>query len=71
MPDTTAPPASAARRLMTVAECAAQARLGPMTIYRMMNAGTIESTRIGRSRRIYADSWTAYLTSSKTPPAQP
>jgi excisionase family DNA binding protein len=56
---------AAAGQLMTVAECAGQARPPPMTIYRMMNAGTVESTRIGRARRIYADSWTAYINSSK------
>jgi excisionase family DNA binding protein len=71
VPDKTPPPAAAVRPLMTVAECAGQARLMPTTIYRMMDTGTIESTRIGRARRIYADSWTAYLTSGRTRPAQP
>ena len=70
-PDKTPPPAAAVRPLMTVAECAGQARLAPATIYRMMDTGAVESTRIGRARRIYADSWTAYLTSGRTRPAQP
>ena len=70
-PGKTVPTAAAVRPLMTVAECAGQARLAPTTIYRMMDTGAVESTRIGRARRIYADSWTAYLTSGRTRPAQP
>jgi len=70
-PGTTAPPGTDAPRLMTVAECAGQARLSPVTIYRMISAGTIEATKIGGSRRVYADSWTAFMASGRTRPAQP
>lgn|GEM_PF-6443649 len=65
------PPAPGIRRLMTVSECAGQARLSPMTIYRMINTGAVESTRSAAPAASYADSWTAYLTSGKTRPAQP
>jgi excisionase family DNA binding protein len=46
---------------LTVAEVATQARLSKMTIYRLIDKGTIRSKRIGRNFRIYADSWHAYL----------
>jgi len=46
---------------LTPAECARQARLSKMTIYRLIGDGTIRAKRVGRSFRIHADSWRAYL----------
>ena len=49
---------------VTVAEAAAQARISKMTIYRLIDEGTIQATRIGRVFRIYADSWHAFMNGS-------
>lgn len=39
-------------RLLTVAEVAAILRLSKMTVYRMVNAGTLPALKVGRSVRI-------------------
>lgn len=46
---------------VTVDEIAAELRVSRMTIYRLVNAGTIPSTRIGRSIRIRRTDFNAYL----------
>ena len=50
---------------MTVRECATEGRLSVMTIYRLVEDGVIEHTRIGRSYRIYRDSWLVYLNAGR------
>jgi excisionase family DNA binding protein len=39
-------------RLLTVAEVAALLRLSKMTVYRMVNSGTLPALKVGRSVRI-------------------
>ena len=39
-------------RLLTVAEVAEILRLSKMTVYRMVNAGTLPALKVGRSVRI-------------------
>jgi excisionase family DNA binding protein len=39
-------------RLLTVAEVAAMLRLSKMTVYRMVNSGTLPALKVGRSVRI-------------------
>jgi excisionase family DNA binding protein len=39
-------------RLLTVAEVAALMRLSKMTVYRMVNSGTLPALKVGRSVRI-------------------
>ncbi|MDH3958218.1 MAG: helix-turn-helix domain-containing protein [Actinomycetota bacterium] len=39
-------------RLLTVAEVATILRLSKMTVYRMVNAGTLPALKVGRSVRI-------------------
>ncbi len=39
-------------RLLTVAEVASIMRLSKMTVYRMVNAGTLPALKVGRSVRI-------------------
>jgi excisionase family DNA binding protein len=43
--------------LMTVAEVAQILRVSKITIYRLIDTGELKSTRIGRSFRVYADSF--------------
>lgn len=50
-----------ARHLWSVDELAVHLRVSRMTIYRLVNAGTIPSTRVGRSIRIYHQHVVAYL----------
>jgi excisionase family DNA binding protein len=40
------------KQLYTVAEVAAMMRVSKMTVYRMVQAGTIDSIRFGRSYRV-------------------
>jgi len=40
------------KQLFTVAEVAAMMRVSKMTVYRMVQAGTIDSIRFGRSYRV-------------------
>ena len=60
-------PAPRDAQFLTVLECATQARVARMTIYRLIHNGTVNSTRAGQSIRIYAGSWAAYL---RQPPGQ-
>jgi excisionase family DNA binding protein len=46
---------------ITVEEIAELLRVSRMTIYRLVNDGTIPSTRIGRSIRIRRTDFNAYL----------
>lgn len=39
-------------RLLTVAEVAAILRLSKMTVYRMVNSGTLPALKVGRSVRV-------------------
>ncbi len=39
-------------RLLTVAEVAAIMRLSKMTVYRMVNSGTLPALKVGRSIRV-------------------
>lgn len=56
--------------LLTVEECAAQARCSPRTIKRQILAGKLKATRIGSLVRIRADDWESYLCrSGNTEPA--
>jgi excisionase family DNA binding protein len=57
----TAPAEPAAPAFLTAGEAAAEARLSKMTVYRLINDGTIKTKRVGRNYRIYADSFRAYL----------
>ncbi len=47
--------------LLTVEEAATTLRIGRSTVYELMRAGEIATVRIGRSRRVVAESLTAYL----------
>ena len=49
------------RPMLTADECATMARVGKMTIYRLIHAGVVEATRVGRNLRVFEDSWKAYL----------
>ncbi len=48
-------------RLLTPAEAAAQLAVGQTTLRRLIDAGLIESVRLGRSRRIPAAALTGYI----------
>lgn len=47
--------------LLTVAECAAEARVSRMTVYRLIHDGTIPHVRVGKSYRVPEDAWRTYL----------
>ncbi len=49
------------RRLLTVREVAAALRVSTMTVYRLIQAGQLQATRVGRSYRIWENDVTAYL----------
>lgn len=46
---------------ITVREAATQIKVSKMTIYRLIEAGELPVLRIGRSMRIPAAAWDAYL----------
>lgn len=50
-------------QLYTVAEVAAMMRVSKMTVYRLVQAGTIECIRFGRSYRVPRDAVRRYLQS--------
>jgi excisionase family DNA binding protein len=52
-----------ALKLLTIEDVAAQLRLSPVTIWRKVRSGEIESVKIGRSRRFTPDQVTAYVDS--------
>jgi excisionase family DNA binding protein len=47
--------------LMKVSECAAEARVSKMTIYRLIDDGYLAHVRVGKSIRVYREDWDAYL----------
>jgi excisionase family DNA binding protein len=50
-----------AKILLTVAEVADALSLGRSKVYELMAAGQIEAIKIGRSRRVPADSLAAFI----------
>jgi len=53
--------ASPAHRYMTPAEVAADLRVSPMTVYRLIHSGELAAVRIGRSFRVATVDLDAYL----------
>lgn len=53
-------------RFLTVAEVADQLRVSNMTVYRLINAGTLPAVRVGRSYRLREDDIDRYLVDSYT-----
>jgi excisionase family DNA binding protein len=53
-------------RYVTVAEVADQLRVSNMTVYRLVQAGTIPALRVGRSYRIREDDVDRYLADQYT-----
>lgn len=49
------------QRLLTVQEVAQVMRVSNMTVYRLIRAGDLVATRVGRSYRIWASEVDAYL----------
>jgi excisionase family DNA binding protein len=47
--------------LLTVREVAETMRVSNMTVYRLIKAGELVATRVGRSYRIFENDVTAYL----------
>jgi excisionase family DNA binding protein len=48
-------------QLLTVREVATVMRVSNMTVYRLIKAGELVATRVGRSYRIFEDDVSAYL----------
>jgi excisionase family DNA binding protein len=48
-------------RFLTVIEVAATLRVSTMTVYRLINSGTLAAVRIGKSLRIREDDLASYL----------
>jgi excisionase family DNA binding protein len=48
-------------QLLTVREVAATMRVSNMTVYRLIKAGELVATRVGRSYRIFENDVSAYL----------
>lgn len=53
-------------RFLTVTEVAATLRVSTMTVYRLINTGTLPAIRIGKSFRIREDDLGRYLASQYT-----
>ncbi len=53
------------QRLLTVREVAQVMRVSNMTVYRLIHAGELVATRVGRSYRIWEDDVHAYLSRGK------
>ena len=49
------------QHLLTVAEVAEVMRVSTMTVYRLIRAGELLATRVGRSYRIWEDDVRSYL----------
>ena len=49
------------QRLLRVREVADVMRVSTMTVYRLIRAGDLHATRVGRSYRIWEDEVTSYL----------
>lgn len=56
-----AQPLEGRARFVTVAEVASALRVSNMTVYRLIQAGTIPAVRVGRSYRIREDDVDRYL----------
>jgi excisionase family DNA binding protein len=52
--------------LLTVREVASVMRVSNMTVYRLIRAGELVATRVGRSYRIFEDDVSAYLARGAT-----
>jgi excisionase family DNA binding protein len=52
--------------LLTVTEVAATLRVSNMTVYRLINTGSLPAIRIGKSFRIREDDLTRYLAAQYT-----
>jgi excisionase family DNA binding protein len=52
--------------LLTVREVASVMRVSNMTVYRLIRAGELVATRVGRSYRIFEDDVSAYLSRGAT-----
>ena len=52
--------------LLTVTEVAATLRVSNMTVYRLINTGTLPALRIGKSFRIRQDDLDRYLSAQYT-----
>jgi excisionase family DNA binding protein len=52
--------------LLTVTEVAATLRVSNMTVYRLINTGSLPAIRIGKSFRIRGDDLTRYLAEQYT-----
>lgn len=53
-------------RYLTVGEVAAQLRVSSMTVYRLINAGSLPAVRIGRSFRLREEDLDRYLAEQLT-----
>ena len=53
-------------RFLTVAEVAETMRVSTMTVYRLIKAGELPATRVGKSYRLAEDDVDAYLAKSYT-----
>jgi excisionase family DNA binding protein len=53
-------------RFLTVTEVAATLRVSNMTVYRLINTGSLAAVRIGKSFRIREDDLNRYLTQQYT-----
>ena len=61
-----AQPLEGRARFVTVAEVASALRVSNMTVYRLIQAGTIPAVRVGRSYRIREDDVDRYLAGQYT-----
>ena len=61
-----AQPLEGRARFVTVAEVASVLRVSNMTVYRLIQAGTIPAVRVGRSYRIREDDVDRYLANQYT-----
>jgi excisionase family DNA binding protein len=53
-------------RFLTVAEVASMMRVSTMTVYRLIKAGALPATRVGKSYRLTDEDVDRYLTRSYT-----
>ena len=61
-----AQPLEGRARFVTVAEVASTLRVSNMTVYRLIQAGTLPAVRVGRSYRIREEDVDRYLASQYT-----
>jgi excisionase family DNA binding protein len=55
-------------RLLTVREVARMLRVSGMTVYRLIETGDLEATRVGRLFRVHEASFDAYLAAHRASP---